>query len=45
MSRSTVLFLIILIGVAAGLYYLSTIDTEVEVRTIEEPVSEDALQG
>lgn len=44
MSRSTILFLLFLIGLVAAIYYLSTINTEVETSVIEEPVPDAALE-
>ncbi|MBC7985804.1 MAG: hypothetical protein H7X93_03915 [Sphingomonadaceae bacterium] len=43
MSRSTLLFLLIVIVILGGGWYLSTIDTEVETRTIEMAVPDNAL--
>lgn len=43
MSRSAVLFILILLIVVGGGWYLSTIDTEVETRTIEVDVPDNAL--
>lgn len=45
MPRSIVIFLVILIALASGAWYLSTVDTEVETRTIEVPVTDNALEG
>ncbi len=45
MSRSALLLLLFLIGLAIALYFLSTIDTQVETQTIEEPVANEALEN
>ena len=45
MSRSLLLFLIFLIGLAIFIYYLSTVDTDVEPQLIEEPVADEALEN
>lgn len=45
MSRSFLILLIFLVVLVAALYYLSTIDTEVETQTIEQPVSDEALEN
>lgn len=45
MSRSFLILLIFLVVLVAALYYLSTIDTEVEPQTIEQPVSDEALES
>ncbi len=45
MSRSLVLLLLFLAGLALFIYYLSTIDTAVEPQLIEEPVPDEALEN
>ena len=45
MSRSLLIFLIFLIGLAIFIYYLSTVDTDVEPQLIEEPVADEALEN
>jgi hypothetical protein len=45
MSRRSVLWLIILVGLALFIYYLSTIDTSVQPQQIEEPVPDEALEN
>lgn len=45
MSRSLWIFLIFLVGLVIFLYYLSTIDTEVEPQLIEEPVADEVLEN
>ncbi|WP_299326607.1 hypothetical protein [Parasphingopyxis sp.] len=45
MSRSLLLFLVFIVGLAIFIYYLSTIDTEVETQTIEEPVADEVLEN
>ncbi|QLC23775.1 hypothetical protein HFP57_01145 [Parasphingopyxis algicola] len=45
MSRSLLLFLAFLVGLVIFIYYLSTIDTEVETQLIEEPVADEALEN
>ena len=45
MSRSMILLLLFVIGLALFVYYLSTIETGVETQSIEEPVSDEVLQS
>ncbi|MGP1352991.1 MAG: hypothetical protein ACTS1Z_06680 [Parasphingopyxis sp.] len=45
MSRSLLLFLVFLVGLAIFIYYLSTIDTDVEPQLIEEPVADEVLEN
>jgi hypothetical protein len=45
MSRKSLLWLVILVGLALFIYYLSTIDTAVEPQTIEEPVPDESLEN
>lgn len=45
MSRSLLLLLLFLVGLVVFIYYLSTIDTEVEPQLIEEPVANEVLEN
>ena len=45
MSRSVMLLLAFLVGLVIFIYYLSTIDTDVEPQLIEEPVADEALEN
>lgn len=45
MSRSLLIFLVFLVVLALGLFYLSTIDTEVAPQTIEQSVTDEALEN
>lgn len=45
MSRSLMLLLAFLVGLVIFVYYLSTIDTDVEPQLIEEPVADEALEN
>jgi hypothetical protein len=45
MSRSLLLWLLILAGLAIFIYYLSSIDTDVEPELIEETVADEALEN
>lgn len=44
MSRSALILALFVVGLAIALYYLSTLDTEVETETIEQPVPNEAFE-
>lgn len=45
MSRSTLFLILLLVIVVGGIWYLSTVDTDVPLETIEVPVAENALES
>ena len=45
MSRSLLLIFVFLAGLLVFIYYLSTIDTEVETQLIEKPVADEVLEN